>query len=221
MQTLTIPKAIYIYDEGIKHLDFKEIRKFIKRNFGGIKVHLVKSKKKITHVKGLLLDFVSTQRAFGNLKAKGACHIILTDKLFSTLGEDNRPHIRASIYSEPSIISIPGIVEGPAKPKEFYMYKKRYEALGVWDLKEPEVKKRFKERFIDYGDKRIPEVLKGYISQAVFFYITGEPFCDKKSCRLYNAHWQKDLLYSQIKQGRFCKYHNNLLAKIMEMSKAK
>ncbi len=86
--------------------------------------------------------------------------------------------------------------------------------MGVWELKAPQVKKRFKGRFIDYGDRRLTKVLKGYIVQAIFFYITGDPFCEKKACRLYNAHWQKDLIYAQIKHGKFCKYHKKLLEKM-------
>ena len=78
------------------------------------------------------------------------------------------------------------------------------------------MKKRFKNRFIDYGDRRINEALKGYISQAVFFYITGEPFCPKSSCRLFNAHWQEDLIYSQIKIGRFCLMHGKILNEVRE-----
>lgn len=139
---------------------------------------------------------------------------MLSDKVFITLDDFKRPHIRASIYSSPSVISIPGIVEGPAKPREFYLYKQRYAALRIWELKEDEVKKKFKKQFIDYGDKRLTEVIKGYIAQAIFFYMTEDPFCSKKFCRLYNAHWQKDMIYAQITSGRFCRHHAGMLEKI-------
>lgn len=166
------------------------------------------------HARGILFDLIKTQRFFYAKKSEGISQVVLTNRIFATLGEDNHPHIRPSIYSFPSVISLPGIVEGPAKPKEFYIYKQRYAALGAWELKEDEVKKRFKGQFIDYNDKRLTEVTKGYIAQALFFYMTGEPFCDKKSCRLYNAHWQKDLIYSQISSGKFCATHQSLLEKI-------
>lgn len=138
----------------------------------------------------------------------------MTNKLFATLDTDNRPHIRAAIFGYPSIISTSGIVEGPAKPKEFYLYKQKYLQLGIWDIEEARLKKKFKSRFIDYADKRTNEVLKGYIAQGLFFYIMGEPFCPQKSCRLYNAHWQEDLIYCQIKSGKFCKSHQKMLEKI-------
>jgi hypothetical protein len=150
---------------------------------------------------------------------RDVCHIVLTDKIFATFDKDGRLHIRASIYSIPSVISTAGIVEGPAKPREFYIYKQRYSSLGIWPCKEEEVKQKFRGQFIDYQDKRIKEVIKGYIAQALFFYIIGNPFCNKKLCRLYNVHWQKDLIYSQIKKGTFCRYHKALLEKIKRTNK--
>lgn len=168
---------------------------------------------------GLLFDFLATQRNFQelpNAKAKDSCHIILTDRLFATLDIDNRPHIRASIYGYPSVISTSGIVDGPAKPKKFYLYKQKYIQLGIWNIEEDKLKKKFKARFIDYHDRRLSEVIKGYIAQALFFYILGSPFCKQKSCRLFNAHWQEDLIYSQIKSSNFCAKHKKVLEKIKD-----
>lgn len=220
-RTINIPKAVYLYDEGISGLDSRQIKLFVRKNFGDIKVCLIRSRNKLVHTRGILLDFIATKKAFDAVKysktADSSC-IILTDKLFATLEIDGRPHIRASIYSFPSIISASGIVEGPAKPKEYYLYKQRYTQLGIWETQEAKLKRKFKARFIDYGERRINEVLKGYIAQGLFFYITGEPFCKQKSCRLYNAHWQEDLIYAQIKIGKFCKKHQKLLEKLKAKS---
>jgi len=42
--------------------------------------------------------------------------------------------------------------------------------------------------------------------------VTGQPFCEERGCRLFNAHWQEDLLYSQLGAGgEFCKYHNRIV----------
>jgi len=210
---LNIPRKINIYDEDVKSVNFKKLKDFIHSAFGKIKVDIIK-KKKIVQTDGLLFDFIGTQRLFNDKQLKNSFPIVLTNKIFATLDENRRPHIRASIYSIPSVISLEGIIQGPAKPKEFYINKQRYVSLGVWDLKEHQLKKKFKDQFIDYQDKRLTEVLKGYIAQALFFYIVGNPFCDKKSCRLFNAHWQKDLIYSQITKGTFCKDHQNVLKKI-------
>jgi len=43
--------------------------------------------------------------------------------------------------------------------------------------------------------------------QSIMYYETGESFCDNKECRLFNAHWQKDLFYTQIENKKFCKKH--------------
>jgi len=48
-------------------------------------------------------------------------HIIFTNKLTCTFDEnDFRYHARAIINSNPAIISTSGIVEAPAKPKQYY-----------------------------------------------------------------------------------------------------
>lgn len=206
-----IPHAVYLYNEGVKGIDFKRLRDFIRNNFGKIPVKIVGLKKKVVATKGILFDPIKTKASFDS---QASCHIILTDRLFATYGEDKKLHLRASIYGFPSVISTSGIVEGPAKPKDYYIYKDRFSKLGTWGMEEPRVKNRFKGRFIDYQDRRISGILKGYLSQALFFHITGDPFCDNKKCRLFNAHWQEDLIYSQTKRGDFCSAHKKLLRAI-------
>ncbi len=209
----------FLYDEGVEDLDLNQIILFIRKIFGVREIKSKRLKQDIVKTKGILFDSLNTDLAWREFIAKekvdsDACHIIFTHKLFATFAEDKRPHIRAGVYSFPSVISLPGIIEGPAKPREYYLLKQRYAALRLWHLKEPEVKKKFRGQFIDYADTRIIEVIKGFVSQAIFFYLTGEPFCPKKSCRLFNAHWQKDLIYSQIKKGKFCSSHRKILSSL-------
>lgn len=140
-------------------------------------------------------------------------HLIFTNRLFATWDERNkRYHLRTSVYSVPSVISTTGLVEAPAKPKEYYLLKQQYERVGK-DL--AELKEKFRGRFLDYGDERLTEVAKGYAIQAVFYSLTGEPFCEDKGCRLYNAHWQEELIFAQLESGyEFCPRHTELLAKV-------
>jgi hypothetical protein len=139
-------------------------------------------------------------------------HIIITNRLFGTFDEtDRRYHARVIICGIPSIISTTGIVESPAKPKEFYKLREKYAQLGARDVAVDVLKEKFKGRFIDYNDERLTEVVKGYIMQAVFYHLTFEPFCTNKNCRLYNAHWQEELINAQIVSGKLCKKHENLL----------
>lgn len=138
-------------------------------------------------------------------------HIFFTNRLFATWEEaDRRYHARTSLYGLASVISTSGLVEAPAKPREYYLLKQQYEALGKDPL---ELKERFKGRFIDYEDERLTEVMKGYVMQAVFYCLTGDPFCEDKGCRLYNAHWQEELIFAQLEsEYEFCQRHSQILA---------
>ncbi len=133
-------------------------------------------------------------------------HIVITNQLIVTWDEsDRRYHLRTAVYGFPSIISLSGIVEAPAKPREFYIMKK----MGV---PLPELKKTFEGRFIDYGNRRTPDVLKGYLIQAIFYGLTGEPFCSNRGCRLFNAHWQEDMIYAQLESPyEFCEKHREFI----------
>jgi len=136
-------------------------------------------------------------------------HIVFTNRLFGTWDEnDRRYHARVSVYGFPSIISTTGIVEAPAKPKEFY-FEQQLTGLPTEILKE-----KFRGRFIDYDDERLTEIMKGYAMQAIFYYIASSPFCDDKQCRLYNAHWQEEVLEAQLKQPEFCEPHRREIEKI-------
>lgn len=136
--------------------------------------------------------------------------IFFTNRLVATWDDSNRRyHIRTSLYGIPSLISTTGIVEAPAKPREYYLLKSQYERLGK-DL--AELKACFEGRFIDYGDERLTEITKGYAMQAIFYALTGNPFCEDKGCRLYNAHWQEELIWAQLESGyEFCPRHTEFL----------
>jgi hypothetical protein len=164
---------------------------------------------------GVLYDGFQLQRVFSELVAQEersleVVHIFFTNRLFATWEENNkRYHARTSVYGVPSVISTTGLVEAPAKPREYYLLKQQYEVLGR-DLLE--LKGRFKASFIDYEDERLTEVIKGYAMQAVFYHLVGNPFCEDKGCRLYNAHWQEELIFAQLESRyEFCECHTRIL----------
>lgn len=155
-----------------------------------------------------LYDGYRFQLVLNELINEYAIHIILSNRYLCTFDPDNyRYHLRSIIFGYPDIISIPGIVEAPAKPKEYYLtvYKYRIEGKNI-----DEVKTLFKDRIIDY-DHRINEVIKGLILQAIKYHKTGDPFCSNKRCRLYNAHWQEELINSQL-HGYICKKDKEILS---------
>jgi len=134
-------------------------------------------------------------------------HIIFTSLLTCTFSENDwRYHGRAVVCGTPSIVSTSGIVEAPAKSKEFYLA----QFGGQLDVN---LKKKFAGRFIDYGDERMTAACTLYALQALFFFLTdGEPFCDDRNCLLFNPHWQKELI-RLLEKGRLCKDHTQMANK--------
>jgi len=140
-------------------------------------------------------------------------HIVFAHRLLGTFDEDGRYHARAVVCSVPSVVSTSGIVEGPAKPKEYYIVKAQLSiALGAVPFEA--AKQPFAGKFIDYDDSRMTEVAKGYALQAAMYHITHEPFCDDPSCRLFNAHWQSELIAAQVESGRLCARHEATVGEI-------
>jgi hypothetical protein len=141
-------------------------------------------------------------------------HIIFTSLLTCTFNDDEdwRYHGRAIICGMPSIISTTGIIEALAKPKEFYISQ-----LGRMVIEDNSAtKKKFAGKFIDYGDTRITAAGINYALQAIFFFLTGgDPFCSNKDCRLYNAHWQEDLIHT-IEKGMLCNHHRDLASNFVK-----
>jgi len=126
-------------------------------------------------------------------------HIVFTNKLTCTYDTtDNRYHGRAVICSNPAIISTAGMIEAPARPREYYFDIMKCKMQG---LDTQNVKKNYNGEFLDNHDKRLSKIAEGYLLQVIFYYMTGDTFCDSLDCRLNNAHLQKDLLYSQLKIG--------------------
>ena len=138
-------------------------------------------------------------------------HLVFTNQLFATWDEnDLRYHARVGVFGFPSIISTAGIVEAPAKPRDFYL--KRQLGEDVHTLKE-----EYGNFFIDYKDSRMTEVVKGYAAQALFYYLVGYPFCEDCNCRLFNAHRQSEVLQAQLLSPyEFCPEHQEVLDQINE-----
>jgi hypothetical protein len=134
-------------------------------------------------------------------------HVVLTDMLTCTFDEDDwRYHARPVICGSPSIVSSSGIVEGPAKPKQYYFLARPGSDPSL-------LQKQFAGRFLTNDDERLNSAILGYSVQAIFFFITnGEPFCADRKCRLHNAHWQEDLIL-QVEKPVLCEQHAATLKK--------
>jgi hypothetical protein len=163
---------------------------------------------------GILYDGFGLQGIFSRLipedeRGLSHCHIIFTNQLLGSWDEDNhRYHARVSVYGFPCLISTTGVAEAPAKPREFYLKRRLGIPLEV-------LKSEFSGMFIDHGDPRLSEVLKGYVIQALLFHMTGNPFCDDPDCRLFNAHWQEELIRAQLDgKYEFCRNHHQFMNRL-------
>ncbi len=168
-----------------------------------------------THAFGVIYDGFHLHRVFHEVipreeHQRRLVHIWFTNRLFASWDDSNRRyHLRTSLYGMPSIISTTGLIEAPAKAREYYLLKQQYDRLGK-DL--TGLRDRFRGSFIDYEDARLTEVAKGYAVQAAFYSLIGDPFCQDRGCRLYNAHWQEELIFAQLESDyEFCPRHTTLL----------
>lgn len=200
----------------ISNLNVQEI------SFAPLSAEIQYEKKKIEEANhksfGILYHGFKLQRVLSELIPKEEkelkhLHIIFTNQLFGTWSQsDGRYHARVSVYGLPTIISTTGLVEAPAKPKEYYLLKREYHTLGMRENVISDLKRKFQGHFIDYDDPRTTEVMKGYVMQALFYYLMGDPFCRDRNCRLYNAHWQEDVIHAQLESpSEFCSFHQEIL----------
>ena len=166
----------------------------------------------------IMYDGFRLQKVLSNLisekeNKENIFHVFFTNKLTCTFDcGDYRYHGRALIGANPTLISTTGIIEAPAKPKEYY-----YDLMVNFTqgINVESIKKKYQGTYLEYNDSRLTKVAEGYLLQAIFYYETGEPFCEDSGCRLFNAHWQKDLLDSQIKMNKLCDCHQKILKQII------
>jgi hypothetical protein len=193
--------------EGTAELPFPGEVRVEERMIGGI-----------TEPVGMLYDAGLLARAYSRAIGIGytndmldpdLLHIIITYRLIGTFEKhDGRYHARTSYYAFPCIISTTGLVVAPAKPREYYFTKN----LMGGGLSEEEILENIEGRYLDFDDERKTEVMKGYLLQALFYHATGNPFCEDPMCRLFNAHWQEDMLKAQLGGGKeLCDSHEKML----------
>jgi hypothetical protein len=126
--------------------------------------------------------------------------IIFTNQRLATWGED-RWHLRTVLLGFPNIISTTGLVEAPARERDYYLLKNVDPSLGEKWLEE-------NPNHLVIDDPRLTEVVKGYLWQVVFFSMRrGDfSFCGNPECSLYNSHWQREVLKAQT-GGKLCEEH--------------
>ena len=130
---------------------------------------------------------------------RGYIHMIFTGRLFGTY-DGRRYHARVILAGSPVLISTSGLVEAPAKPREYYFIKGGLVRSGQ-DVSELDI--MYKGRYVEYDDPKISPILSSYALQAVYYELTGGEFCGDTGCCLYNSHWQEEVLKVQY-EGSIC-----------------
>ena len=162
---------------------------------------------------GVLYDGLAVQRALNSRLPPGetslsTLHVALLDRTLATWGDhDGRWHKRVHVLGQPTLVSVPGLYEAPAKPEAYYREKQKH-ALMSGDAPPREVlESEIDGDFLVAEDPRTTEALKGYVLQAVHYVDTGEAFCDVDSCRLSNPHRQPGVVAAQLRDPAFCDRH--------------
>ena len=124
---------------------------------------------KIAIIDGFYLQRVYSRIINDNESQLSHFHLVFEDNLVCTYDEfDKRYHARPIICGSPSIISIPSIIEGPAKPKGYYFKQMLKDLLSI---SSKEIENEFASTFISYDDPRLTQVATGYVIQAIFFFL--------------------------------------------------
>ena len=149
----------------------KLLPQFLKDSFQHFDFEKISS---IVDTTGIIIDGFYLQRIYTNIIDKNEIHlehihIIFEDKLICTFDEvDRRFHARPIICGSPTIISIPSIVEGPAKPKAYYF---KQMMKGLLSENSKEIDKEFANSYVRYYDSRMSQIATGYAIQAIFFFL--------------------------------------------------
>ena len=155
---------------------------------------------------GYELQRLALSRLPSEERGLAAINVWFTERVIATWDEDDRRyHARVSAYGYPSIVSTSGMVVAPAKDKEYYLARR----LGIDPASRAE---EYAGRFLQYRCPTVTEIAKGYAMQAVFYGLVGNPFCDEPSCKLFNAHWQREMMDAQLGEPEYCACHEGMLA---------
>ena len=145
-------------------------------------------------------------------------HVVFTGVLACTFDEgDQRYHARTLVGANPFLVSMQGIVEGPARPRGYYterlagLYAAAMAGGRARGAGGAQAKDAGKYDYVTRGDCRMPDIARGYLLQAVAYFETGEAFCQDDACRMYNAHWQSELIRTQVSSPRLCSRHRKMV----------
>jgi len=163
---------------------------------------------------GIIYDGLAVQRLMleyldRNQRRGEHVHVAFTSRLLATYDHlHSRYHLRTIVCGYPSVVSLTGLVEAPARKPAFYLARRQYLEIGL----APPIDEPHADDHLAYGDPRTTDVAVGYTMQALSYAVLGYPFCQDPRCRLYDAHRQIEMLKAQLEPPEYCDRHMPLLA---------
>lgn len=154
---------------------------------------------------------------FFPVKISREIRILITDRLIATFDSDMRYHLRTCVLGGGwNILSTNGLIHAPARPREYY-FAKRVLGDKMDEVAQKELENLLGNKFLKENDPRIYEGIKSLLLQAFFYSEFGETFCSEKECRLFNPHWQEEVINALVKkEGELglCSKHEEMLYKL-------
>jgi len=139
--------------------------------------------------------------------------VLITDRLIATFDTDMRYHLRTCVLSGGwNLLSTNGLIHAPARPKEFY-FAKKFLGEKMDEVATKEIENFLGDRFLKENDPRLQDAMLSLIIQALFYSEFGEGFCSDKKCRLFNPHWQEEVICALVQNGEMglCDKHKEML----------
>jgi hypothetical protein len=144
--------------------------------------------------------------------------VLITDRLIATFDTDMRYHLRTCVLSGGwNLLSTNGLIHAPARPREFY-FARKFLGEKMDEVASKEIESLLGDRFLRENDPRLHDAMLSLVLQAFFYSESGEGFCSEKNCRLFNPHWQEEVITALVQNGEIglCDKHKKMLYKLRD-----
>lgn len=151
----------------------------------------------------LYLNAHSLQRALYPL-SKGRDVVVVHPFLMLTWNRwEGRYHARTVMFGYPSLVSLPGIVEAPARPRAYHLMRMSGEHTTQ------ELDEMFEGTFITH-DSDLTQYAAVCILQCCFHLFFGKGLCISPACILYDSHRQSEMMERPARD--LCPLHRRIAA---------
>lgn len=137
-------------------------------------------------------------------------HIIFTAHYFGVWPANAAYlQLRGAIFGIPTIISTSGLIELRVLSKRYHFLRQQLAMFGLGE--EAEEEQLLGIMSFGFGDRRINEIGKSYLLQALFYHWTGEIGCEEPYCVLSEEQSMEEKLRQMQRQHlTFCERHQKI-----------